>query len=169
MKHLLEDSQDIHLALLTYRATPMPWCGLSPAELLIGRRVHTDVPQIEHLFIPKWPYLKNFRRLDQKLKAEQKRYYDCCHRVRPLPPYLDELSVWVNTGGTQVPGQIVQPANTPRSYLVNTPSGQVLRNQRDLRVRSEELTDTELETRPRSITTRSCLGITVHLPDRLTY
>ena len=140
----------------------MPWCGLSPAELLMGSRVRT-------LFIPKWPYLKNFRRLDQKLKAEQKRYYDRRHRVRPLPPYADVLSVWVNTGGRQVPGQIVQPANTPRSFLVNMPSGQVRRNQRDLRVRSEESTDTELETRPRSITTRSRSGITVRPPDRLTY
>ena len=161
----MENSQDIHLALLTYRATPMPWCGLSPAELLMGRRVHTNVPQIKHLFIPKWPYLKNFRRLDQKLKVEQKRYYDRRHRVRPLPPYPDDLSVWVNTGGRQVPGQIVQPANTPRSYLVNTPSGQVRRNQRDLRVRSEESPDTELETRPRSITTHSRSGITVRPPD----
>ena len=69
VKHLLENSQDIHSALSTYRATPMPWCGLSPAELLMGCRVCTDVPQIKHLFIHKWPYLKNFRRLDQKLKA----------------------------------------------------------------------------------------------------
>ena len=29
VKYLLENSQDIHLALLTYKATPMPWCGLS--------------------------------------------------------------------------------------------------------------------------------------------
>ena len=120
-------------------------CGLSPAELLMGRRVRTDVPQTKHLFIRKWPYLKKFRRLDQKLKVEQMCYYDHRHRVRPLPPYPDDLSVWVNTGGRQVPGKIVQPANTPRSYLVNMPSGQVHRNQRDLRVRSEESTDTELE------------------------
>ena len=75
----------------------------------------------------------------------------------------------MNTGGRQVPGQIVQPANTPRSYLVNTPSGQVRRNQRDLRVRSKESTDTELETRPRSVTTPSRSGITIRPPDRLTY
>ena len=53
VKHLLENSQDIHLALLTYRATPMPWCGLSSAELLIDHRIHTDVPQVKGLFVPK--------------------------------------------------------------------------------------------------------------------
>ena len=37
VKGLLEQSTDQHLALLTYRATPFPWCGLSPAELLMGK------------------------------------------------------------------------------------------------------------------------------------
>ena len=71
MKHLLENSQDIHLALLTYSVTPMLWCGLSPAELLMGRRICADVPQVKCLFVPRWPHLKNFRMLDQKDKAEQ--------------------------------------------------------------------------------------------------
>ena len=38
-KGLLEHSSDPHMALLSYRATPLPWCGLSPAELLMGRRL----------------------------------------------------------------------------------------------------------------------------------
>ena len=73
----------------------------------------------------------------------------------------------MDTRGKQVLGQIVQPANTPRSYLVDTPSGQVRRNHRDLRVRIEESTDTKPETRPGIITTRSHSGITVCPPDRL--
>ena len=64
----------------------------------------------------------------------------------------------------QVPGQIVQSANTPRSYLVYAPSGQVRRNHRDLRVRIEESTDTKLETGLGIITTCSCSEITVHPP-----
>ena len=90
--------------------------------------------------------------LDQKHKVEQKHYYEHHHRIKPLPPYPDDLSVWVDTRGRQVPGQIVQPANTPRSYLVDTPSGQIRRNHRDLRVGIEESTDTKLEPRPRIIT-----------------
>ena len=44
VKKLLED---IYMALLSYRATPLPWCGLSPAELLMGRKIRTDVPQLK--------------------------------------------------------------------------------------------------------------------------
>ena len=32
--------------------------------------------------------------------------------VRPLPPFVDDLPVWVQTSGRQIPGQINQPANT---------------------------------------------------------
>ena len=37
MKQLLSKTPDIHMALLIYHSTPLPWCGLSPAELLMGR------------------------------------------------------------------------------------------------------------------------------------
>ena len=38
VKKLLEDTADPHMALLSYHATPLPWCGLSPAELSWGGR-----------------------------------------------------------------------------------------------------------------------------------
>ncbi len=46
VKGLLEQTTDPYLSLLTYRATPFPWCRLSPTELLMGRRLKTDVPQV---------------------------------------------------------------------------------------------------------------------------
>lgn len=50
VKRLVASSPDSFMALLTYRATPLPWCQLSPAELCVGRQIQTTVPQpIKHL------------------------------------------------------------------------------------------------------------------------
>ena len=38
-------ADDPPLALLSYRAIPFPWCGRSPAELLIGRKLRTLLPR----------------------------------------------------------------------------------------------------------------------------
>ena len=112
-----EDSKDSEISIgkftrrsfgsLTYRPILMPWCGLSPPELLMGRRICTGVPQIKGLFFPRWSRLQNFRMLDQKHKTEQKHYYDCRHWVRPLTPYPHESSVWVDTQRRQVASPIV--------------------------------------------------------------
>jgi len=61
VKQLLSKSPDLFLGLLTYRATSLPWCGLSPAELLVGCRIRTDAPQHPKIFKPQWPYLDEFK------------------------------------------------------------------------------------------------------------
>ena len=51
---------DVYLALLSYNATPLPWCDLSPAELLMGCVIRTDVPQDVDKFKPEWSYLTTY-------------------------------------------------------------------------------------------------------------
>ena len=75
VKHLLKDSSDPHIALLTYRSTPFPWCGLSPAQLLMGRCIRSNIPLPKEEMIPKWKYLQDFRVENQKIKDKQKRDY----------------------------------------------------------------------------------------------
>ena len=141
VKELLRNAEDIYLALLAYRATPLLWCHLSPTELLMGRRVRTNVPQIAQQFVPEWPYLEQFKAADKRYKKNQKEAYDTRRRVRSLPELDDDLPVWVNMQNGQVPGTIVCQANTPRSYHVNVPSGQVRHNRRDLRPRLQPSPD----------------------------
>ena len=73
IKNLLKKSDDLYTSLLSYRATPLSWCDLSPAELSMGRRLRTSVPQTDKMLIPQWSYLKTFRELDKNQKAKQKR------------------------------------------------------------------------------------------------
>ena len=172
VKSLLENSSDPYKALLSYRATPMPWCALSPAELLMGRRIRTDIPQVKESYVPEWPHITNFRRLDERYKQSQKEHYDKRHRVRTLPPLPEDQPVWVGTRGLQTPGRVSHAADAPRSYVVETASGQVRRNRANLRTRSEieqAVIPAESIAGPSRPVTRSQTGTVVNPPDRLRY
>ena len=85
VKKLLKDTADPYMALLSYCATPLPWCGLSLAELLMGRKIRMDVPQLKSNFIPKWEHIRNFRKLDTAFRQMQKENYDRRHGVKTVP------------------------------------------------------------------------------------
>ena len=133
VKKLLKESKDPYQAVLSYRSTPLPWCNISPAELLMGRQLRTALPQVDDLLLPKWPYLDEFRRKDVEFKQKQKQNFDSRHRVRVLPPIPNNTEVQI-TSGTETTGQVITPANAPRSYIVETPTGLVRRNHRHLNV-----------------------------------
>ena len=116
VKKLLRDSTDPCLSLLSYRATPLPWCGVSPAELLMGRQIRSDLPQTREKLTPQWPYLSDFRACNHEFKERQKRDFDQRHRTRELPDLPDDTAVYVTTDGQPTTGRIVRSANAPRSY-----------------------------------------------------
>ena len=144
VKRLLQNSHDPHIALLSFRATPLSWCSLSPAELLFGQRINTDLPQSDHQLTPHWPYLGDFCRADEELKAKQAFYFNNRHRTRPLPPLAAADPVWVRTGDRQVPGRIIRLSVSPRSYIVSTPAGQVRRNRHHLTPRLGAYQDSDI-------------------------
>ena len=113
--------------------------------------------------------MAGFAQKNREYKNQQKQNFDKCHKAHPLPDLPDETPVWVNTQGQRTPGQVVGPANTPRSYVIE-PSGQIRRNRSDLNQRAENSSQPSLPaTAERRPMTRSQLGVPIHPPDRLTY
>ena len=77
--------EDVFLALMTYRATPLDTTGYSPAQLLMGRQIRTRVPMIKSKLLPNWPALEKVAENDAKMKSASAASFDRHHRARPLP------------------------------------------------------------------------------------
>lgn len=182
VKKLLKDAKDPFLALLAYRATPLPWCKRSPAELLMGRNIRSTLPVHNSSLLPEWSYIKEFQQANEKLKQQQKSDYDRRHRVRDLPEIPSDTDVWVTTGGHPIPGRTITQSDTPRSYIVETPTGETRRNRSQLNIAPPPTTDPQTtnsqlqpqaETRTSAgqsrspIRTRSRTGTHIAPPDRL--
>ena len=173
IKGLLKKSSDPYLALLAYRATPFPWCGHSPAELLMGRQLRTDVPQVKTQMIPNWPYMKSFQQQECQYKEQQEANYNKRHHTQTLPSIPNDGQVWVTTETHKDLGKVIAPADMPKSYIVETDSGIVRCNRQHLTVIPER-PDTPAEqdhapsrSRTSPIMTRSRTGTAIVPPDRL--
>ena len=134
IKALLQQVDDPQLALLNYRVTPSPWCGLGPAELLFGRRIRTTIPQITSWLIPEWSHLKAFY-TDELAKRTQKDNYDKRHGARTQSELNNETEVWVRTGDKQTRGRIVSTSGgivrRNRQHLIMVPGTQQDRHLED--------------------------------------
>ncbi|UYV83879.1 K02A2.6-like [Cordylochernes scorpioides] len=122
-KERIGKSRDPYLALLAYRATPLA-NGFSPAELNMGRRIRTTIPTPTKQDQP--PTLKNLKNQEAIQREKQKYYFDRAKGVRELPPLDVNDRVWLTDHKTS--GVIISKADTPRSYMVDTPRGRVRRN-----------------------------------------
>ena len=89
VKILLLNNKDQYITLLNYSAAPFPWCGRSPAELLMGRQIRTKLTQTKENLIPTWHYLDIFQRKNDREKIKQN--FDCRHRVHSLPVLTETL------------------------------------------------------------------------------
>jgi len=99
--------------------------------------------------------MNSFKEKDKEYKKAQKQIYDQQHKTRPLDPLLPDAPVWIRIGDDElVTGYIISPAETPRSYIVSTPDGELRRNRYHLTERSP-------------VMTRSRSGVTLRPLDRL--
>ena len=142
LKKLLKKSEDPFQALLAYQATPLPWCGRSPVELLLGRKIHSTLPVSKATLVPEWLYLEEFQRGNETFKQCQKTYYDHRHRVQNLPEIPDNTDVWISPGGSLIAGRTITSAGAPRSYIVQMPTGKIRRNCSQLNIQPSTTADT---------------------------
>ncbi|XP_042147960.1 uncharacterized protein K02A2.6-like [Ixodes scapularis] len=128
-KNILRKSDRVIEGLLAHRATPGPE-GYSPAELLMGRKLKTNVPTIPEALQPKWMYRSTYRQRNKAIREREAENYNIRHRTQEREPLHPGTVVYVRQGTQQ--GTVVGPADTLRSYIVQTAAGNVRRTRKHL-------------------------------------
>jgi len=125
----LKKSNEPEKALLAYRSTPLQ-SGYSPSQLLMGRVIRSTLPTLDSKLNPKLPELDTLRRREDESRRQQKLCYDKRHHAIPLTPLKPDTEVNITTHHEQ--GTILKPADSPRSYYVQTPTKVVRRNREQI-------------------------------------
>jgi transposase InsO family protein len=128
-----EDQRDPYLALLELRNSPITGMDYSPAQMLMGRRIRSKLPMKSTLLEPET--VRPHDRLIQRQK-KQKEFYDRTAKVRKT--IQPESVVRYKCKQGWAPAVVTKKLAQPRSYLIETPEGTILRrNTRHLRVTGE--------------------------------
>lgn len=140
IKKAWQAGDDPHLGLLAYRATEHEVTGVSPGQLLMGRKLRTTMPILASQLSPQLADESQVRDRDKDHKAKQTADYNRRHGVRSLPDlepgsrvlvYDKQGKEW-NTPGT------VESQVQLRSYRLETETGSSMRrNRQDLRPNPE--------------------------------
>ena len=116
IKKCINSSQDFYQSLLILRSTPLQ-CGLSPAQLIMGRRIRNNLPLYDNLLNTN---ACNFKRNFTKEKVKYKHYYD--KHCKNLPELSIGTYVYIydtNRKLWDTQAQVMEKLSA-RSYLVKT-------------------------------------------------
>ena len=130
IKRLLMKASDPYLAVLSYRTSPLD-NGLSPAQLLMGRKLRTTVPVLQGVLNPSQHDREAVVQRETEKRVVTKNNFDRRHRARELPELSEGDRVWVRNldRDMRVCGQAV---GAPRSYWLTSGGSQVRRNRNQL-------------------------------------
>lgn len=126
LKKSKETKQNPQLALLALRTTPVDNSLPSPAELLFNRKVQNQIPHLARDNHRTESVKKHL--IDRQMK--QKMYYD--RDTQELTNLIPQQQVAVQDTNTKLwsPAKVIKASNEPRSFIMETPSGTMLRRNR---------------------------------------
>ena len=135
IKGMWGKEDDKNLALQMYRSTPLQ-SGWSPAELLYGRNIRTNLPGVGAREVDR----EAFRETEEAAKRKMKSYTDRRRRAKGMKSLKKGDRVWVKIPSDKVgkEGTVLERAYEPESYWVRTESGTVRRNRKHLRLLFDE-------------------------------
>lgn len=124
LKKCCDKNEDLSIALLEYRCTPVPSLNATPSELLMSRLLRTKLP-VSNLKLT--PRVQNGTL--EKLRKNQEKYKNYHDRTAKskIQSFKPNQNVVMRKENNWVPGKIVRHANEPRSYYVKNESGNILR------------------------------------------
>jgi hypothetical protein len=127
MKKAMAAGEDWNLALLRLRTTPLTNKLDSPAELMFQRRIRDSLPTKIRNTDPDRDQVRHQLRHRQEV---QKAYHD--RNTRDLPPLIPGQQATFQDTQTHkwLPAVVKAKAPQPRSYIIETPTGQTLRRNR---------------------------------------
>ena len=128
LKKAKQAGTDPYLALLSYWNTPADEKLGSPCQRLFGRRTKTTLPTSSSLLQPSLIQPKEVQEALQKRKENQKLYFDRHSKELPELTVGDSLRYETNRG--LKPAQVIEKRKEPRSYMILTANGMVLRRNR---------------------------------------
>ncbi|KAB0790533.1 hypothetical protein PPYR_15066 [Photinus pyralis] len=124
LKKSVDSGLDPYIALIEYRNTPISSeINKSPSELVFGHKINAFLPTTEDFF------LTNEQSIRDKLKHSQEKYkyfHDSKNNVKPLSFEKGEIVHIRDKVHNMTPVKVIGPADRPRSYQVQLPSGNIV-------------------------------------------
>lgn len=127
LQKCLEDKTDPYLGMLTYRNSPVKGIA-SPAQLLMGRRLRSAVPETFEKLKPKTIQIERTKEVAQKGKQTQARYYN--RGTKDLTELPKGIRVGFRINKKHRWGTIEKRTKEPRSYFIKGDNGGIYRRNR---------------------------------------
>ena len=96
----------------------------------MGRQLQTSIPTFHTNLTPKWPDKQTLKEKEADVKAKQVEDFNQWHLSHPLSSLEPNTPVFVRDKDTT--GVVIDPAGTPRPYLIDTSTESVRRNRTHL-------------------------------------